>query len=55
MVLAMLVLYHITTWHHNPEDHDLNLRRLCGQTFNKLVRLSMQVYIYGIQTKLQQP
>jgi len=21
----MLVFYHITTWCHNPEDHDLNL------------------------------
>jgi hypothetical protein len=23
-----LVSYHITTWSHNPEDHDLNLHRL---------------------------
>jgi hypothetical protein len=20
-----LVFYHITTWYHNPEDHDMNL------------------------------
>jgi len=23
----MLVPYHITTWHHNPEDHNLKLHR----------------------------
>jgi len=23
-ILLMLVSYYITTWHHNPEDHDIN-------------------------------
>jgi hypothetical protein len=25
----MMAYYHITTWCHNPEDHDLNLQCLC--------------------------
>jgi hypothetical protein len=26
----MLVLYHSTTWHHNPENLDLKMVGLCG-------------------------
>jgi len=45
--LKILVSYHIATWHHNQQDHNLNLHYHENLISRKLVELLYMLYLYS--------